>query len=231
MAGRRSSKSKNIDRQMELLKKDFLVVKRGKAGEKKSFAAGKFAAGSGSQQMWSSVLSYLAAIFIFGGKNKAQTKKMLEHVFPNDVDRERLVEELLSEVHLNIMISESKQLGMDEIEEGIYEDILIEFEPILIEMQSFIDEFDLPESGRLTVSILNEEIQNIKGGKAASNKVVKETPKQKQAKRFWKFFTLFQNKLAEFSIVEDENIAKFLVTLTNMVRRIQIKGKAEVSHG
>ena len=71
---RRSSKSKNIDRQMELLKKDFLVVARNKAGEKKSFAAGKYAASLKAEPMMSSLLTYLAAIISFGGKNKAAVK-------------------------------------------------------------------------------------------------------------------------------------------------------------
>jgi hypothetical protein len=217
---RRSSKTKNIDKQMELLKKKFLVVARNKAGEKKSFAAGKFAAGGGAEHMWSSVLNYLAAIFIFGGKNKAKTKQMLEQNFP-DVDADLIMEQ----IEIMVDEAESPLMAMDEIDTQI----LLDFEPVLMKMQRLVEEWDTPESHRLCLVDLCEEVRQIQRKKVVPS--VKEmTPKerqQQQLKRFYHLYDVFKNKLAEHNIIDPDRVRQFLEIMISKVANISIKSREE----
>jgi hypothetical protein len=222
---RRSSKTKNIDKQMELLKKQFLVVKRNKAGEKKSFSAGKFAAGNGAEHMWSSVLSYLAAIFIFGGKNKAATKKMLEQNFP-DVDADLIMEQI------EIMVDEAQSplMEMDEFNDHI----MFQFEPVLMKMQRLLEEWDSPDGGRLSVAVLNEEAHQIQKKKKVVPSGKGMTPKEKkkqQLKRFYHLYDVFKNKLAEHNIIDPDRVRQFLEIMISKVANISIKSGKEKGNG
>ena len=232
---RRSSKSKNIDRQMELLKRDFLVVARNKAGEKKSFAAGKYAASLPAAPMMSSLLTYLAAIISFGGKNKAAVKKMLEHTYPN-ADVQPMVEgleSLVNEVQIESLM-EDAETDLNDLR------MMIEFEPVLMKMQSLTEEFEFGSPQRLSVAVLREELKSVvKGsGKVASPKKVSskgptKTPSEKFATKLWSFYDSFQKKLTVLGVTDDAKRLKFLSSLMDMVPRLKITQNAEVSksHG
>jgi hypothetical protein len=221
---------KKMDKEMQALirsmeKKEVLVVKRNKAGEKKSFAAGKFAAGGGAEHMWSSVLNYLAAIFIFGGKNKAKTKQMLEQNFP-DVDADLIMEQI------EIMVDEAQNplMEMNEVDTRI----ILDFEPVLMKMQRLVEEWGTPDCGRLSVAALNEEVHQIQKKKKVVSSVKEMTPKEKkkqQLKRFYHLYDVFKNKLAEHNVIDPDRVRQFLEIMISKVANISIKSGKEKGNG
>jgi hypothetical protein len=212
-------KTKKIDKRMDQLRKEFkkssLVLKKNKAGLKKSASAARFAASLSSEQMMASVLTYLATIIALGSKHKAAVKAMLEDTLP-DVDVEPLIGSLNGLVHdLQSPLMESEY-------DGEFDSLFWDLEPILLEMME-------AESQKLSVAQLNEEVQKLKTKKAvSSDKSTKElSPKEQRLRRFYKFFTLFQNKMAEYQVQSDEKIAKFLTELINLVNRVRISKSNE----
>lgn len=219
---RRSSKSKNLDKQMELIKKEFLVVQRNKAGEKKSFAAAKYAASLKAEPMMSSALTYLATIIAFGSKNKTAVKKMLEHVYPN-ADVQPLIEPIES------LVDELRHEALMEDAEADLNDLkmMIEFEPVLMKMRALTEEFGVRK--RLSVAGLNEDL---KRKISSHNKVSKGTTKTNSEKfvtKLWSFYDSFQKKLTVLGVTDDAKRIKFLSSLMEMVPRLKITQNAEGS--
>ena len=111
--------------------------------------------------------------------------------------------------------------------------LVIDAEPELLKLMEIVEVYDSPNVNFLTVAKLNEELQKATGKVASSDKDSKETKKQKQLQRFFHFFSLFTSRLAELGVKKDDDIAKFLITITNMVPRIQVKRNEEAmkNHG
>ena len=216
---RRSSNSKKIDKQMAELRKDFLVVARNKAGEKKSFAAAKFASGLQAEPMMSSILTYLATIIAFGSKNKANVKKMLEQFYPTD-DVQPLVEDLEE------LVEDLRYDALIEGEESDINDltILINIEPELMKLRSLTEH-------RLSVAVMNEELKSVvKGvGKVASPKKATKTTGEQLATKLWSFYSSFHKKLGELGVTDDAKRLQFLSSLMDMVPRLKITQNAEGS--
>jgi hypothetical protein len=113
-------------------------------------------------------------------------------------------------------------------------DVWKNVEPLLSEMEVFVEELEFPletlveqlveeieieTPQNLTVSILNE---SAKVGKA------KPTVKEVKLQRFFSFLKIFEERLKNFGVVTDEEIAKFLEKMTSAVHKISIKGRKEV---
>ena len=196
-----SRQTKKVDKQMELIKKQFrknhMVMKKQKASMAKAKSAGRFVS-SLKPEPW---LTAFATFLIYampsgGGKTKKVLRSMLESEYPPEVWTEALP------IYESLMEMENVQPLME------MEDVELLLENLVL----WTEDFD--SDGRLTVNKLNEEVENIKGKQL--------TVKEQMRLRFYKFLKLFEEKLASLNIVEDSEITKFLLSMTNAVHKVKI---------
>jgi hypothetical protein len=55
-----------------------------------------------------------------------------------------------------------------------------------------------------------------------------EEVKRQRLQRFYKFLKLFEEKLASLNIVTDEEITKFLLSMTNAVHKVKIGNRVPI---
>ena len=92
--------------------------------------------------------------------------------------------------------------------------------PMEVLVEELVEGFETYESnGRLTVAKLNE---SAKVGK------VKPTMKDLKRQRFFSFLKIFEEKLASLNIVEDSEITRFLLAMTNAVHRVKIGNRVPI---
>lgn len=207
-----SRQQKNIDKQLDNAKRQFartaLILRKAPQFIKKAKSFGRATGSLPPEQLIVTLATYLISA-LARTKNPKQLLKMLESEFGPEVMKGvvSLVETLMEMDEIEPLME------MDEIDTQFWIDV----EPALLSVM------DSPKSN-LTVAKMNEELRRlVKGEKGVSSD--KGPTKEQQLKRFFAFFDLFQKKLAEFNITDDEKIASMLVSLTNMVPRIKIKNK------
>lgn len=207
-----SRQQKNIDKQLDNAKRQFartaLILRKAPQFIKKAKSFGRATGSLPPEQFIVTLATYLISA-LARTKNPKQLLKMLESEFGPEVMKGvvSLVETLMEMDEIEPLME------MDEIDTQFWIDV----EPALLSVM------DSPKSN-LTVAKMNEELRRlVKGEKGVSSD--KGPTKEQQLKRFFAFFDLFQKKLAEFNITDDEKIASMLVSLTNMVPRIKIKNK------
>jgi len=88
--------------------------------------------------------------------------------------------------------------------------------PLKTLVEQLVEQFEINSSERLTVAKLNE---SSKFGKA------KPTVKEVKLQRFFSFLKIFEERLKNFGVVTDEEIAKFLEKMTSAVHKISIKDR------
>ena len=216
------SNLKQVDKQLDIVRKQFarqaLILKKVPSFLKKAKAFGRATGVLPPEPFLATLITYMVAAMAKGSKNSKKILKMLESEFGPEVS--------------NGVESLAETLMYMEDDEPLTESntrILIGFENVIHEM--ITDDWD---SQRLNLRTLVEEVHKVAPSVAPSNKVGKKemSPTELKLKRFKSFLSMFQTKLAEFNIVEDERIAEFLLSMTAMIQRINIKKRAEVkSHG
>jgi|SaaInlStandDraft_3_1057020.scaffolds.fasta_scaffold29368_2 hypothetical protein len=110
----------------------------------------------------------------------------------------------------------------NEIEPLIGEmELLVEWleSPLETLVEQLVEEFEIETPKKLTVAILNE---SAKVGKT------KPTVKELKLQRFFSFLKIFEEKLASLNIVEDSEITKFLLSMTNAVHRVKIGNRVPI---
>jgi len=148
---------------------------------------------------------------------------------PSECDElEPLLESIMMDLQHAAILMEDDEVELHDLK------IILECESEILSMMSLTEEFEFGSPQRLSVAVLNEELKRaVKGGgKVASSD--KGNTKQMQLKRFFSFYEIFNKKLTEFGIAsDDERTAKFLVSLMNLVPRIQLKRNEEAmkNHG
>ena len=224
---RRSSKTKKIDKKMELIKAQFrknhLVMKKTKSSMAKMRSSGRYIS-SLPPEPWLTAFAYFVINAMpagGGGKmKKALMKLMKEQYSPEEwIDVEPLYESMMEDAE-SLMEAEQFELLIE------MEDLVSLLEELMMEAEQL--------DGRLTVEKLNQDAKIIKG-----KQLTVEQVKEQKRIRFFEFFNKFQSKLASLGINDDGEITKFLLAMTNAVHkvkianRVEIKGKKEVkkSHG
>jgi hypothetical protein len=137
----------------------------------------------------------------------------------------------LLEMHDEIYRSISIQQQYDEVEEDIYEDIILENSSFLLGMVDIAEGYNSPVySGHTTTRKLIEELKQLrrKNGKKIAPKTDHEPTKEAQITLFLEIFSKLYNKLAsklpEYGIDPNpENIEKTILKMTEWVSRLHVR--------
>lgn len=200
---------KEVDKLIDDIKKNqALVIRRDVATLKRSFEMGKKIGRLRDEPFLTSFLA--VCMGAFSGRKRKNLKKFFESQFGPKVMEEV---ELLIESYYSVD-------GNDFLMENEI-DVMVGFEPVILDTISFVDGLDSPDvHNRLTVAQLNHETQKILG--ESEEKVVNFDP----VKMFANLYSKFIEKLKEFKITSPDKINHFMIKMTEMVQRIQVKRQA-----
>lgn len=214
---------------MDQIRKEFqkrnLVIRRQKNGMSKAAATGKYISSFQPEAWLSSFIFFVVNSLPSGGAGK--TKKVLRKLMSEQLspegwnELEPLFESFLEELQNEATLMEDEGGGLDL--HGLK--ILIDVEPEILKLMEMVEGFDSPDGGPLTLAKLNgslhEAVPSVQKDVGSKGITIKEA----RIKRFFTFFNLFEKRLVELGITDDEKIAKFLISLTKILPRIKIKNK------
>jgi hypothetical protein len=201
------------------MQKTRLIFKKNTSVIKQSKALARKVASLSPQNMAVAIFSFF--VMAASGVHKKGLRNMLESLYTKPK-----VDTILSVMN-ETQIEECRKILREDMGSEAESQMEEESDPLLEEMANLIVEFEPSDStGRLTVKNLNE---SAKIGKA------KLTVEDLKRQRFYKFLKIFEEKLASLNIVEDSEITKFLLSMTNAVHRVKfgnrVPMKKSVSNG
>ena len=202
--------STEIEKNIAQIKKDFLVISRQKSGNEKAAALGKSISVYTPENFLSSIIFFLVnAIPNEGIKTKSVLKRILDE--STSIALTPLFDDLLvslrKEAYLTGNIGEFDKL-----------------KPYIQKMVEIVAE----NRCHLTVAALNEVVQNLKNGGEVASSISDE---QQKLVRFFTFFNVFQKRLEELNVTDTAAISRFLISLIDMVPRMQVTKPAPAKAG